>query len=84
LSALRPEQLYRKCDPASFAFNTTDELKDLEELPSQGRALQAIRFGTKIKQRGYNLFVLGPAGTGRHSTVTKLLTEAAAADRVVL
>lgn len=80
MSALRPEQLYRKCDPASFAFNTTDELKDLEELPSQERALQAIRFGTKIKQRGYNLFVLGPAGTGKHSTVTKLLTEAAAAD----
>lgn len=80
MTALRPEQLYRKCDPAGFTFQTTDELDELAELPNQERALEAIRFGTKIKQRGYNLFVLGPSGTGKHSTVTKLLSDAAASD----
>ena len=80
MSALRPEQLYRKCDPASLHFQTTDELTELDELPNQGRALEAIRFGTKIKQRGYNLFVFGPAGTGKHSTVTKILNDAAASE----
>lgn len=80
MTALRPEQLYRKCDPAGFTFQTTDELEELEELPNQERALEAIRFGTKIKQRGYNLFVLGPSGTGKHSTVTSLLNDAAASD----
>lgn len=80
MTTLRPEQLYRKCDPAGFTFQTTDELEELDELSNQERALEAIRFGTKIKQRGYNLFVLGPSGTGKHSTVTSLLSEAAASD----
>ncbi len=75
---LRPESLYRRCDPALLAFRTTDELPDLSELPGQGRAIEAARFGIGIKRRGYNLFVLGEPGTGKHAMMREFLARAAA------
>jgi lon-related putative ATP-dependent protease len=42
---------------------------------AQERALSAIELGLGIKQRGYNIFVVGAQGTGRTSTVEKLLME---------
>lgn len=44
----------------------------------QTRAIKALELGLGIKQRGYNIFVVGLPGTGRTSTVEKLLTEEAA------
>lgn len=45
---------------------------------AQKRALSALELGLGIKQRGYNIFVVGASGTGRTSTVEKLLTDKAA------
>jgi len=44
---------------------------------AQERALCALELGLGIKQRGYNIFVVGASGTGRTSTVEKLLAEKA-------
>lgn len=44
---------------------------------AQDRALAALELGLGIKQRGYNIFVVGSPGTGRTSTVEKLLTDRA-------
>lgn len=44
---------------------------------AQKRALSALELGLGIKQRGYNIFVVGASGTGRTSTVEKLLTDKA-------
>jgi lon-related putative ATP-dependent protease len=44
---------------------------------AQERALSAIELGLGIKQRGYNIFVVGAQGTGRTSTVEKVLNERA-------
>jgi hypothetical protein len=70
---LSPAQLYRSCDPEQFAFTTTAELEDLSEIIGQTRALDAIRFGSGIRREGYNLFVMGPQGTGKHTFVTQFL-----------
>ncbi len=55
---------------------------------AQARALSALELGLGIKQRGYNIFVVGASGTGRTSTVEKLLadkaTKEATPDDVVL
>ena len=75
---LRPESLHRRCDPSLLAFRTTDELPDLSELPGQGRAIEAARFGIGIKRPGYNLFVLGEPGTGKHVMMREFLARAAA------
>lgn len=44
---------------------------------AQERALSALELGLGIKQRGYNIFVVGASGTGRTSTVETLLAEKA-------
>ena len=79
---LTPEALCRHCDPAQFAFQTTDELADLTEVLGQARAVEALKFGIGIRRPGYNLFVLGAPGTGRHSLVRQYLSRCAAAEAV--
>ncbi len=44
---------------------------------AQSRALSALELGLGIKQRGYNIFVVGASGTGRTSTVEKILADKA-------
>lgn len=44
----------------------------------QERALHALELGLGIKERGFNIFVVGASGTGRTSTVVTQLEERAA------
>ena len=69
------DDLRWRLDPAAFSFKTTDDLEPLKEIIGQKRGVEAFRFGMGIKQKGYNVFVTGVAGTGRMSTVKKLLEE---------
>jgi lon-related putative ATP-dependent protease len=75
---LPPEELYRHCDQELFDFNTTAELTDQLQTPGQERAVEAIDFGTEMELGGFNLFVLGPPGTGRHRIVRQILGQKAA------
>jgi lon-related putative ATP-dependent protease len=70
---LSPDELTWRCDPAQFEFKTTENLSCLEETIGQDRALAAIEFGLGIEADGFNVFILGEAGTGRSSTIKKLL-----------
>ncbi len=80
IEPLRPEALYRKCNPQQFSFQTTDELESLTELIGQPRVLEAVRFGIGIRQKGYNLFALGPAGMGKHKILRRFLEEQASTE----
>lgn len=75
--ALAPQQLHHACDPEQFGFQTTAELEGLTELIGQIRAMDAVRFGTGIRHDGYNIYVLGPSGMGKHSMVGQFLTKKA-------
>ncbi len=79
---LTPAQLYRHCDLSVFDFDTTETLADIEEPLGQQRALQAIQFGVGIQQPGYNLYVLGRRGMGKHTTVKAYLQTIAATQPV--
>lgn len=74
---LPSQRLCRPCDPAELDFETTDGLDDLAEMVGQDRAVEAVRFGAAMPVDGYNLFVLGPPGTGRHSFVRDFLARLA-------
>lgn len=74
---LEPDELYRRSDPALLSFKTTDELQGLDEIIGQTRAIDAIEFGVQIKNSGYNLYVLGPSGVGKQSTVLQYLSRKA-------
>jgi len=73
VKALDAQSLYRHCDLSLLPFQTTAEVAATTEIVGQSRASDAIRFGIDIQQPGYNLFVLGEPGTGRHSLVSKVL-----------
>ncbi|MGE5503316.1 MAG: Lon-like protease helical domain-containing protein, partial [Actinomycetota bacterium] len=75
---LSPADLYRACDPAGFTFETTADLADHDEPIGQDRAVEAIRFAIGMRHRGFNLFALGPDGTGRRSMLLQYLGQAAA------
>ncbi len=75
---LPPEALFNRCDPEGFDFETTETLEDLVRMVGQDRAVEAVRFGAAMPVDGYNLFVLGPSGTGRHRFVEDFLTRLAA------
>lgn len=70
---LRSEELYTASDPDALGFATTAELHDDAGMASQGRAAEAVEFGIGIRREGYNLFVMGAAGTGKHTLVQGLL-----------
>ncbi|MFA5914489.1 MAG: AAA family ATPase [Burkholderiales bacterium] len=64
---LTVEELAHRCDPRQFSFATSDELEDIGTIPGQERATDAIELAAGIDRDGYNLFVMGPAGCGRHT-----------------
>lgn len=80
-SPLSPGQLYTRCE-FTPAFDTTEALEDLTGMLGQGRAAEAVDFALAIRAEGYNLFVMGPAGTGKRTLVMDMLEKAAAASPV--
>lgn len=74
---LPAELLHRRCDPSLLPFETTAELGDIAGPVGQQRAVEAVRFGIGIRAEGYNLFALGPTGTGKSSIVRHFLAQAA-------
>jgi lon-related putative ATP-dependent protease len=77
LRALKENEVYRRVDPAGFKFASTAALTDLEGVLGQDRAVEAFDFGVGIRRDGYNLFVMGAQGSGRHSTVRRYLSRLA-------
>jgi lon-related putative ATP-dependent protease len=83
MSTLKPlpaDALYTPCDPAQFRFADTTEVAELSDVIGQERAAQAMRFGVGIRREGYNVFAMGPSGSGKHALVRHAL-EARAASR---
>lgn len=77
---LPAERLYRHCDLAALpAFQTTAELEDLHDTLGQTRALGALAFGLGMRHEGYNLYVMGSPGLGKHHTLRRVLDERSAA-----
>jgi hypothetical protein len=79
VTPLSTDQLRLRCDLSSLTFETTDNLTSDEDVLGQERAFEAIEFGIGINHRGYNIFVLGPTGAGRHRYVRRILDVRAAA-----
>jgi lon-related putative ATP-dependent protease len=70
---LVPDKLYTHCDTAQFEFSTTADLEALGEFIGQPRAASSIEFAVGVRRQGYNLYVMGPAGAGKHAMVEQFL-----------
>lgn len=77
ITKLKSNQLYTKCDPKKFKFSSTAELEERLSALGQDRALSAVEIGINIQSKGYNLFCLGPEGTGKTSLLKRVLVEEA-------
>ncbi len=74
---LEISSLYHACDLSGLAFETTAELAPLSETIGQERALEAINFGVNMFHEGFNLYVMGSPGLGRHTVIRHALEKEA-------
>lgn len=77
IRAITPQEAYHQCNIDDFSFETTTEVEELTRYIGQDRALEAMEFGISMRHRGFNLFVIGPEGSGRHSVVQTFINRKA-------
>lgn len=74
---LTPDRLYTPCDSTQLGFDTTADLEDLNEFIGQPRAESSLEFAIGVRRHGYNLYVMGPEGAGKHTMVEQFLSKRA-------
>lgn len=72
---LEPSELKWYCDPDIFDFKTTAKLEPGFEIIGQEKAIKALKIGVDINSPGYNIFITGLAGTGKLTTIQKMLED---------
>jgi predicted ATP-dependent protease len=72
-SGLPPAALKARVRLEELPFATTEDLEPFRGMLGQTRAHSAIAFGVAMQRPGYNIYVMGEAGTGRLSLVTHYL-----------
>ncbi len=72
---LASSQLKEACNVECFDFESTVKLQPIEGIVGQKSALKALKLGVNIKSPGYNVFVTGLSGTGKLTTIKKVLEE---------
>lgn len=74
---LAPEQLRRVCTLDHFDFEKTSDIQFEQTIIGQPRGIRAIEFGINIDVPGFNIYVLGPTGTGRTTAIRQFLEQCA-------
>lgn len=75
LRKVENEEMYYCCKPDELPFTTTDDISSLTETIGQTRALKALDFGLGINSHGFNIYILGESGTGKMTTIKKILDD---------
>lgn len=73
--SLPAAKLRWQCDPKSLGIISTNEIQATREIIGQERALRALHVGLEMTHFGYNIFVTGLTGTGRTTTIKRLLQD---------
>jgi lon-related putative ATP-dependent protease len=76
LAPLPPEKLAGRRLAPELVFETTADLEDLDGPVGQSRAVDALRLAVALRKDGYNAFVMGPPGVGKHALVLRTLERA--------
>lgn len=74
---LHPDELRRACSASQLGFELTSELTSAPVTVGQDRAVDAIQLGIAMRSAGFNLFVVGPGGTGRNSLARSFIESTA-------
>ncbi len=79
---IKHEELLVPFPVSDLDFKTTDDLDDTTDSVGQDRAYQAMKFGFSIRQKGFNLYAMGPSGSGKYASIKTYLKKKAAAEEV--
>jgi predicted ATP-dependent protease len=79
VTAVSAERLRWRCDPEWLGFASTAEVTPLVRTVGQERGLDAIALGLGLTAEGFNVYVAGPPGSGRTSSVRATISPVAAA-----
>ena len=63
------DEARRVCKETEFDCDNTSQLIPLETIVGQDRAVRALKFGLRIQDKGFNIFVSGMPGTGRKTAI---------------
>jgi len=69
------EMLRWTCEEKDFCVDCSEKVEFSEEIIGQPRAIEAIKIGLDVYSLGYNIFITGLAGTGRTTTIRKLMQQ---------
>ncbi|MEW6511154.1 MAG: ATP-binding protein [Bacteroidota bacterium] len=69
------DRLRWRCTPELLGIKSMADAAPIREIIGQDRALRAIHVGLEMKHYGYNIFVTGQSGTGRTTTIERMLRE---------
>lgn len=75
---LKPRELNNACPPSTFKFKSTADLKPVNAIIKQDRAVKALSFGLDIENEGYNIYLSGAYGTGKNTLAQAMLEKKAA------
>jgi ATP-dependent Lon protease len=73
-----------KCTGKEVGCKSSDDLKPIQQIIGQQRALDALRVGFEMKHKGYNIFATGLPGTGKTTTIMRMLNKMVAAQQAEL
>ncbi len=77
IRAITPQEACPHCNADELPFETTAKVEELTRYIGQDRALEAVEFGISMRHQGFNLFVIGPEGSGRHTVVQSFINRQA-------
>jgi lon-related putative ATP-dependent protease len=75
IKELPASKLRWACPTKLLKFKTTADIEPCSDIIGQDRALMAIKMGLELEHRGYNIFITGLVGTGRTTTIKRLLEQ---------
>jgi lon-related putative ATP-dependent protease len=77
IQKINPEGACLRSTLEMFPFESTDDIHEIVRIAGQDRAMEAVEFGIGIEHKGFNLFVIGPQGTGRHTVIRSFIDQKA-------
>ena len=79
---VKAKDLRKNCNLSIFKFQTTAEIKPLNGIIGQERAVRSLDFGLDIENEGYNIYLSGAFGTGKTTLAREMLEKKARRKKV--
>ncbi|MFP4484851.1 MAG: AAA family ATPase, partial [Spirochaetaceae bacterium] len=67
-----------RIDPAEVPYSGTADAEASDNIIGQDRAIKALQFGLHVAGRGFNVYVAGPPGIGKRTSVKGFVEDLAA------